>query len=310
MKKGLKIFAFCFVLWLSFFRNDEMVVKGASVPAPVTTAAQVTISASLGEPILKLWGYGPPNSRIELSGEAVADFAYSRTDGYYEFPKAYLPSPTDLLYPELCVTAIDPIGRASVPTCIPPLPTTRFSYDVGPVILPPTLSLDEGSVVPSSQSGAEGVTIPNSEVKIVLAEDSNSQKTSKYSIVGTAYAYYIPDYTVKSDEHGYFSFNMPAASPKTWNVFAITSYSQGATSPKSNTLKFEVVSPISAAVADIWTFLLSLLTLPVLIIFELLVVILIIIAVILSKNRKKKLPPNTSNPIEEYQNYLKSKQII
>ncbi len=269
----------------------------------------MTISASLGAPVLRLWGYGPSNSRVELRGNGVEDFTYARTDGYFEFSKAFLPSPIGLLYPELCLTGIDLIGRATPPTCIPALPANEFSYDIGPVILPPTLSLEAGTVSPSTQTGVSGITIPNSEVKIVLAEENTGRSLAIFSIVKTALAYYIPNYTVKSDSRGNFSFNMPDASPNNWRVFAITTYSQGSTSPKSNTLTFRVISPMLALLENIWKLILSLLNLRVLIVLEVLIILIIIITLFSSKRSKIKVSPNTSNPINEYQNYLRSKRL-
>jgi hypothetical protein len=311
MKQIAKIFAVCLTLWCIFSVNkDGLTASALTLPNSSTTGAKVTISVSIGEPVLKLWGYGAPDSRIEISGERVTDFTYSGSDGYFEFPKAYLPTPTGLFYPELCLTEIDQVDRSTPPTCIPALPADKFSYDIGPVILPPTLSLEAGAVIPSSQSGASGITIPNSEVKIVLAEDSHGQSLADFSIVKTAKAYYIPNYTIKSDSRGYFSFNMPDTSPNTWRIFAVTNYSQGESSPKSNTLKFEVLSPIMAAMENIWALILSLLTLPTLIILEIVVIMLITAAVFLNKRGKRKLSPSAADPVRQYQIYLKSKRII
>jgi hypothetical protein len=268
----------------------------------------VTISASLGEPVLRLWGYGSSNSRVELDGRGVSDFTYSKVNGYFEFSKAFLPAPSDLLYPELCLTGIDLIGRATPPTCIPALPANRFSYDIGPIILPPTLSLESGVITPKTQTEASGMTIPDSEVKIVLAEGDGSRSLTNFSIVKTALAYYIPNYTVKSDSRGYFSFNMPDTTPDNWHVFAITTYSQGATSPKSNTLTFSVISPALAAIENIWKLILSLLTLPILIVLEILIILIIIAALILSKRHRIRVHPSISNPINEYQIYLRSRR--
>lgn len=281
-------------------------VSAQNLPPSVTKGAQVIISASLGNPILKLWGYGAPGAKINLTGQGVSDFTYTGSDGYFEFPDAFLPASTNLLYPELCLTEIDTFGRATPPTCIPALPAIEISYDIGPVIIPPTLSLDTGSITPSSQAKAEGVTIPNSTVKIILAEEK-AGGLAAFTIVRPAMAYYIPNYTVKSDGDGNFSFNMPGATPDTWHVFALTDFSQGATSPKSNTLKFEVISPTAALIANFWASLLSLLTLPSVIILEIVVILLIIAAIFLSKRKKKKLSPNISDPIKEYQSFLNSK---
>ncbi|MCX6704309.1 MAG: hypothetical protein NTZ07_02575 [Candidatus Woesebacteria bacterium] len=275
-------------------------VSAQTLPNYATTSAQVTISASIGEPVLRLWGYGPSNSRVELSGYGVTDFTYAATDGYYEFSKAYLPSPKDLLYPELCLTGIDLTGRSTPPTCIPALPASLFSYDIGPVILPPTISLDAGSVTPATQTAASGITIPNSEVKIVLAEGDKPKTLAGFSLAREAKAYYIPDYTVKSDSRGYFSFNMPDTTPDKWRVFAITSYSPGATSPKSNTLTFEVTSPTITAIGNFWKLILSLLTLPILILLEILIILIIIAMLFLSKRDKIKVSPSISEPINIY----------
>lgn len=305
-----KIKAVCFILGCLFFLISPSVVSARTPPPSMTTEAQVTMSLSLGEPILKLWGYGPPNSRIEISGDKVIDATYSDTSGYFEFSKTFLPSPNNLLYPELCVTGIDQMGRATPPTCIPPLPADKFSYDIGPVILPPTLSFDTAPIDPSSQAGAEGVTIPNSLVKIVLAEDVGSGNLSDFSLIKEAKAYYIPDYTIKSDARGYFSFNMPNSNPNKWRVFAITAYSAGGTSPKSNTLTLNIVSPLVSWLANLWRFILSLLTLPALIVLEVIIILLIIAIYFLRKDKKKKVHPKISEPVIEYPEYLKSKKFI
>lgn len=262
----LKISAVLPILGLIFLSNGALPVS-AQTPLPtMTRETQVTISASIGAPVLKLWGYGPPGARIELGGDRVSDFTYSATNGYFKFPKTYLPAPSDIFYPELCLIAIDQIGRATPPTCIPGLAATIFNFDIGPVILPPTISITDG---------ASGITIPDSEVKIVLAEDGR-RNFGNFALVREAKAYYIPDYTVKSDDRGYFSFNMPDSQPNTWNVFAITKYSEGTTSPKSNTLKFEVISPALGLIQSIWAFIISLVTLPGLIILEMVVILLIV----------------------------------
>ncbi|KKS95894.1 MAG: hypothetical protein UV71_C0002G0004 [Microgenomates group bacterium GW2011_GWC1_43_13] len=308
MKRLAEIAFVYLILGCLFLSAGGLPASAQILPNLGTRRAQVTISASLGEPVLRLWGYGSANSRVELSGRGVADFAYSRSDGYYEFSKAFLPAPTDFLYPELCLTAIDQTGRATPPTCIPALPANEFSYDIGPIILPPTLSLEAGSTTPDTQVAASGMTIPNSEVKIVLAEGGTGNAITKLSIVTEVSAYYIPNYTVKSDSQGYFNFNMPATTSDKWRMFAITNYSQVATSPKSNTLTFEVISPALAAAQKFWKLILSLFTLPVLISFEILI-ILVLIALLLVKRGKKKVSPTISNKIDEYQAYLISKRL-
>jgi hypothetical protein len=308
--KKLKIGLLCPILGcLLVFRVYSTVSAQTVINFP-TSPARVTISVSLGEPVLKLWGYGAPSQRVELTGDRVTDIAYTRSDCYFEFLKTYLPQTSNLFYPELCLTGIDLVGRATPPTCIPPLPVASSSYEIGPVILPPTISLDAGVIDISNQAGASGVTIPNSDIKIVLAEDRGDPDLSAFSIVRPAKAYYIPSYTIRSDSVGNFSFNMPAGSPKTWRVFAITEYSQGATSPKSNTLKFDVQSPVVTAIISLWKFILSLLTLPVFIILEIVVILLILAVIFLKRKKYKNTYQSSSVPVRQYQEFLRSRRLI
>jgi hypothetical protein len=285
----------CLALCLYFLFGIVSTVSAQKLPPTATKGAQLIISASLGAPILRLWGYGAPGTKIELSGQGVYDLTYTGSDGYFEFANAFLPTAnSDLLYPELCLTEIDNLGRATPPTCIPALPAIELSYDIGPVLIPPTLSLDTGTTTPSSQAQAEGVTIPNSSVKVILAEDKVNGSATGFKIVEPALAYYIPNYTVESDAQGNFSFNMPSTSPDTWHVFVITNFSQGTISPKSNTLKFQVISPATQAIENFWASLLSLLTLPALIVAEVILILLIITAIFLNRKGKRKEYPTTS----------------
>jgi hypothetical protein len=312
MKKTALATLSVYAIFLAIFLlNDVPNVSAQTTHSTVITKPLVTISVSLGEPLLKLWGYGQPDSRIEVSGNGVFDFTYSSSDGYFEFTKVYLPSPIDNLYPELCLIGIDQAGRATPPTCIPPLPVGNFNFDVGPVILPPTLSLETGVTDQSSQAGAHGITIPNSEVKIVMAEGKGTKGISKLNIVKTAFAYFIPDYVVKSDSHGNFSFNAPNTNSSEWRVFAMTNYSQGVYSPKSNTLKLEIVSPINIFLKNLWKFILSLFGLPAMIVLEILIILLIIAAVLLSRRKQTKpdhIYLSNTNPTKLYQDFLKSRR--
>ena len=61
---------------------------------------------------------------------------------------------------------------------------------------------------------------------------------------------------------------LPELQITNWRVFAVTNYSQGAKSPKSNTLIFNIVAPGAITISNFWKFILSLLALPMPIILE------------------------------------------
>jgi len=204
-----------------------------------SVAYDVIVSVAIGEPKLTLFGYTSPNALVELRGKQVVENAIAdEATGYFLFERIFLPPPNPE-YPELCLTAIDTHSRVSFPTCLPPLPTGPYDITVGPVLLPPTVSLEKGNFSPGEQIAAQGETIPNTKVTIYLY--SADWSSGKFSLVSPALAYSIPQYQIQADKNGHFEFNLPANRPNHWRVFATTFYLDAPT-PKSNTLVFKIMS--------------------------------------------------------------------
>lgn len=235
-------FAFCL---LSFSSPIYAVVSPVSY--------EITVSATIGEPKLILFGYTSPNALVELKGIRVSEETIANKEGYFFFDRIFLPPPSPE-YPELCLTSIDTQNRISFPTCLPPLPTGPYEITVGPVLLPPTISLEKGNFLPLEQIAALGATIPNTEVTIYLANDLSTgflasaiyhdrgvSSRLKLAFITPVYAYSLPKYQIQADNNGHFEFNLPANQPATWRVFAGSFY-LGSPTPKSNTLTFKVLS--------------------------------------------------------------------
>jgi hypothetical protein len=220
---------FCFSSLLPF------PVKAAS-PKPIPRAVMIT--ATLGEPKLSLFGYTSPYAKVEVKGNRVAEETMADSTGYFYFNQVFLPQP-DPDYPEICLTAIDTKQRLSFPTCLPFLPTGPVTIQIGPVLLAPTISLEKGNFLSGEQITARGSTVPKSEVNIFLAYQGHSFPF--FSFIPPAYAHPLPQYQIRSDENGYFEFNLPAFQPATWRVFAAVSHLDSP-SPKSNTLTFKILS--------------------------------------------------------------------
>ena len=239
-----KTFYFLFVpytLYLILYTlySPNQVVATAENPQ----SYQITVSATIGESRLTLFGWTSPQSLVELQGQRVSESVIANDQGYFFFDRILLPKP-DPTYPELCLTSIDSLSRASFPTCLPPLPRQlagSFDISIGPVLLPPTLNLSKGSFLPNEQAIAQGLTIPNSEVNIFLA--NNLTPSLRFSFIPSVYAYFIPRYQIKADANGHFEFNLPAGPPAggaSWRVFATATH-LGLPSPKSNTLTFRIL---------------------------------------------------------------------
>lgn len=203
----------------------------------------ITVTATVGEPKLTLFGYTSPQAEVKLEGERVHEETIANEEGYFFFDRIFLPPPTPD-YPEICLTAIDTHYRTSFPTCLPPLPVGPFDITVGPVLLPPTISLEKGNFLPNEQIVAEGETIPNTEATIYLANDFWTKTPHRLLSIfraSPAYAYYLPRYQIQADERGHFEFNLPGVRPASWRVFAATNF-LGSPTPKSNSLSFKVLS--------------------------------------------------------------------
>ncbi len=251
-----KTFYFLFVpytLYLILYTLYSPNQVAAAVENP--QSFQITVSATIGESRLTLFGYTSPQALVELQGQRVSESVIANDQGYFFFDRILLPAPrssqseVEPTYPELCLASIDSLSRVSFPTCLPPLPLGSFDMSIGPVLLPPTLSLftvslsnlSKGSFLPNEQAIAQGLTIPDSEVNIFLA--NNLTHSLRFSFIPSVYAYFIPRYQIKADANGHFEFNLPSSPPTSgasWKVFAAATH-LGSPSPKSNTLTFRIL---------------------------------------------------------------------
>lgn len=219
----------------------------AGFPGFITTAKPTPTP----QIIFSIYGYGPAGSDIKMTGIGVFETTEIDQNGYFEFINP--PFPTFLAYlagnyyPELCFQATDEKDRTSMPVCIPPLTKKAFTPKVGPIILPPTISLTEGVAIKESQLVASGSTLPNADVDIFVAKKS---KSNLFRLVDEVSAFYLPTYKVKSDSNGYYEFSLPTNASDEWKIFS-ASFFQGSQSPKSNTLTY-YIKPVSYRLVEIY----------------------------------------------------------
>lgn len=252
------------LLVLSVFVLSESSVSTVFANTPHTSTMKkvsytVTVTASVGASILTIYGYTSPDATVHLEGIGVAHETKADDKGYFIFNQVFLPEPQERFisnfikeaaFPELFLVAVDTEKHSSFPFSLPPLRTGPYAITVGPVLLPPTVSLEKGQFLPKEQIIASGQTIPNSEVTIFLANNDNvsnfwqklfSITPFAYIIPNHTYAYTLPSYHIVADNHGSFQFNLPANSPSNWKIFA-SSFFLDSPSPKSNTLTFKVLN--------------------------------------------------------------------
>jgi hypothetical protein len=176
-----------------------------------------------------LFGYGPPNSLITLSGIGLRNETYSENNGYFEFKNQYLP----LAFTEPCVSAQDQLGRISMPVCI--IIPKDLNTAIGPVLLPPTISVDKSDYFIGDDVILTGQTIPGSTVDLSMFADRSSQYLSI-----AVYALTIPKIEIKTDKYGNYSLTIPSADSESFRVFAQSNMNNDL-SPKSNTMRVKIL---------------------------------------------------------------------
>ena len=208
----------------------------AVIENPISYTIKQT--ATIGESKLTLYGYTGAQARVILSGTAVNDEVKADDSGYFEFQQILLPKLSQ--NPELCLFSVDANNLISFPVCIPPLPLGPFLFEVGPVLLAPTIQIDKGLSEPTEQIKAQGTTIPGAIININLA--NNLTTTTGFNLIKPAFAYALPEYQATADSQGRFEFNLPVEQSQ-WQIYATAQF-KGSPTPKSNSLMFQVLSPL------------------------------------------------------------------
>ena len=184
---------------------------------------ETTITASVEETRVTIYGFTCPSCKVEINNPYVHAVTQSDDRGYFKFYKTIIPKK----YSDLCVFSIDKNNIQTMPVCIPPPPDSKYHTDIGPIILPPSISLEN--------SNAFGYTIPNSPVNIHLFKVDNKGLNFSPPIK----AYSLPKYPLISSETGFFNFNLPQSYSSEYKFFTSTTYQEQA-SPKSNIISYRL----------------------------------------------------------------------
>lgn len=216
--KKLIIFIFIFLLTRSSVYAFEVIEKEAQ------------ISAYIGSGTFSVFGYAPSGSQVVLSGIGIYDEVIASKNGYFEFNDQFLP--INPAY-EPCLTAKDKLGRITSPVCIPPIPID-YEVNMGPVLLPPTISLNQPDYFVGDEITLSGQSVPNTEIRLLMFVDK------KVSIIPQAYAYSIPEINTQTDDKGNYSITLPAFQKESYRVSSKFKKDQDF-SPSSNTLRIKVL---------------------------------------------------------------------
>lgn len=221
------------VLSLLFFSLIFHLTSAISYAAITRITDSVKLSASIPVTSVTITGYTCPTCRVELSNSRIFAAAYSDSTGFFVFNKTVLPR----LPGSLCLTSYDDYHRPSTPLCLPELPETNYHTDLGPILLPPILSINESSISPGQTVAASGKTIPLSTITIYLYQQSTPQLFPQAALAAS-----LPKFTTQSDAAGNYSFSLPTVYATDYRLFATTTFDNDYPTPKSNTLVFRLPS--------------------------------------------------------------------
>lgn len=238
---------------------------------------EVFNSASIGEFHFTLFGYTSPSAEVSLNGQGIADQTVSDPTGYFEFENRFSPFSSR----EACLSSKDQLGRLSSPVCLPPFPVD-YNVSIGPVIMPPTVSLDKKDYFMGDQVMLSGQAVPNTDVKLSIFGDTG--KMSRLALIKPIEAFTFPQLTTKSDDKGNFSINLPSSTPNKFRLFGQTNFLK---SVSSNSVKLSLdILPVWMVIIKFFLFLFSLIKprlLEILILTEIIYIIYVIKSHIQSK---------------------------
>lgn len=242
-KKLLIILGLALLLLIIIYGfNNRLKKQRTTYAEQIQITSSVNVDAFIGEFHFTLYGYSSPNALVNLDGMGIYDQTYADNTGYFEFKDRFSPQAPR----EACLTAQDQFGRTTAPNCIPPFPT-QYDATIGPIIMPPTVSLDASHYYQGDEVKLSGQTIPNSPISFSTFVDEKasllnylSRLPSYFSLVKPVQAFTFPQLSTQADNKGNFSLALPSSHPEFFRLFAQTAY-DNSNSPQSINLNLKIL---------------------------------------------------------------------
>ena len=183
-----------------------------------------------------LFGYTCPTCTVSVQNPGL----YRSTDansetGKFEFASTF----PNTLVEDICLVAQDKLNRVTMPVCIPP-PPPDSKIAIGPVIMPPTVSINNNNFFTGDHIIVSGQTVPSTDIKLsFFTDESKTSFMARLNPVRETYAATLPKRDIKVDKQGNFTMNLPFEDPQFYRTFAQTIFEK-AFSQKSVTLNFDI----------------------------------------------------------------------
>lgn len=199
----------------AYTRSSEDSLLGTSSQSHSALA-----SVSVGIYRFSLTGYSSPFAKIILEGQGLYEETSADTNGKFTFSNRFSP----LSDREVCLTAVDTNGRASATFCLPPFPTDK-NVALGPVIMPPTITLNQDIYSLNDFGVSSGKAVPLSKVDIALASAGQERPI---------------ELSTQSNADGDYSMTLPTQKNNSYELTAHNSF-ETLESTKSTHLSFSIL---------------------------------------------------------------------
>ena len=209
-----------------------------TVSAYVGLAPSVTPEPTPGGKVSasNLFGYTCPGCDVSTQNPGLyRKTTADATTGKFEFVSAF---PSTLIE-DICLVAQDKLNRVTMPVCIPP-PSQQDNVSIGPIIMPPTVSINNNNFYTGDRIIVSGQTVPSTDIKLsFFTDESKTSFMAHLNPIRETYAATLPKQDIKVDSKGNFTMNLPFEDPQYYRTFAQTVYEK-AFSQKSVTLNFDI----------------------------------------------------------------------
>ena len=237
MKNDFLNLLFLLILVITISLINHNLLDQSNIAGAKTASFDTAVSVFIGEYQFNLFGYTSPKALVTFQGLGIFDQTYADETGYFEFKNRFSPfSPH-----EACLTAQDQFGRLTSPVCLPPFPVD-YNVTIGPVVMPPTISLDKNDYWVGDEVILSGQSIPETNIFLSTFTDVKNNLISHLinKITPSVYAFSLPKLEIKTDKKGNFSIALPSSSAKKMRLFAQTQF-QNEESPKSINLTLKIL---------------------------------------------------------------------
>jgi hypothetical protein len=192
----------------------------------ITTKPDVNINVNIGEGILEVFGYTSPKTKVILEGQGIYEETKSDKNGYFVFKNTRI----RIGKQEICLRALADNSASSQPVCLS-IPAKKY-IKVGPIILPPVISMNQLQYNVKDLAIIQGSTVPNSDVIVkFFSTDIGVNTTTGIS---------LPEINTRSDKYGGFSVQIPSNVDQRLRFYAQTRFND-ADSGKSTTLTVDIM---------------------------------------------------------------------